>query len=83
MKGTGARNERTALVVERGEVVEQLERTHDRLGRGRVHVVKVHEVVDAELLELEDDGREVAPQNLGVGLLLELWAGCADRKSVV
>ena len=39
-----------ALVVERAEVVEELERAHERLRRRRVHKVKVHEVVDAELL---------------------------------
>lgn len=32
----------------------------------------MHEVVDAELLQLEDDRRKVAPQDLGVGLFLEL-----------
>ena len=31
-----------ALVVDRAQVVEQLERAHQRLGRGRVHKVKVH-----------------------------------------
>ena len=39
-----------ALVVQRAQVVEQLESAHQRLGRRRVHEVEVHEVVDAELL---------------------------------
>mmetsp|Transcript_33474 Transcript_33474/g.99610 ORF Transcript_33474/g.99610 Transcript_33474/m.99610 type:complete len:386 (+) Transcript_33474:87-1244(+) len=61
-----------ALVVEGAEVVEQLERAHERLGRGRVHKVKVHQVLDAELLELQHDRAEVRTQDLGVRLLHQL-----------
>ena len=39
---------------------------------GRVHEVEVDEVVDAELLQLEDDGAEVGAEYLRVGLLLHL-----------
>ena len=48
------------VVVERPKVVEQLERAHQRLGCWRVHEVKVHEVVDTELLEREHHAPEVA-----------------------
>ena len=70
----GKEGERTAFVVERREVVEKLESTHDRLGRRGIHVVEVNEIVDTELLQLENNRRKVAAQNLGVGLLLQLRA---------
>lgn len=35
-----------ALVVDRREIVEQLERTHQRLRRRRIHEVKVHQIFD-------------------------------------
>lgn len=31
-----------SIVVQRSQVVEQLQRSHQRLGRRRVHEVKVH-----------------------------------------
>lgn len=37
----GSERSEVSLVVEGADVVEELERTHDRLGRGRVHVVAV------------------------------------------
>lgn len=39
---------------------------------GRVHEIEVHEVVDAELLELKHDRAEVTAKDLGVRLLLHL-----------
>jgi hypothetical protein len=63
-----ARVGQIAVVVERAEIVERLERAHHRLGRRRVHEVKVHEVVDAQLLQLQHDGGEVGAQNLRVRL---------------
>mmetsp|Transcript_80034 Transcript_80034/g.214217 ORF Transcript_80034/g.214217 Transcript_80034/m.214217 type:complete len:283 (-) Transcript_80034:1008-1856(-) len=60
------------VVVERPEVVEELEGAHERLGRGGVHEVEVHQVVDAQLLEGEHHRPQVGPQHLGVGLLLQL-----------
>ncbi len=57
------------VVVQSAEVVEELQGAHQRLGRGRVHEVKVHEIVDAQLLHLEHHAAEVAPQYFGVGLL--------------
>lgn len=39
---------------------------HERLWRGRVHEVKVDEVVDPELLELQHDRAQVGAQDLRV-----------------
>ena len=67
-----AQRRQLAVVVQAGEVVELLERAHHGLGRRRVHQVEVHQVLDAELLQLEDRARQVRPQDLGVRLLDEL-----------
>mmetsp|Transcript_15069 Transcript_15069/g.63555 ORF Transcript_15069/g.63555 Transcript_15069/m.63555 type:complete len:372 (+) Transcript_15069:2103-3218(+) len=60
------------VVVQRAQVVEQLQRAHQRLGRGRVHEVEVHQVVDAELLQLEHHRSQVRAENLRVRLLLQV-----------
>ena len=52
LRHDGAELGEVAVVVERREVVEQLERAHQRLRRRRVHEVEVHQVVDAQLLQL-------------------------------
>eukprot|EP00754_Rhynchopus_humris_P006658 Rhum_TRINITY_DN13182_c1_g1::Rhum_TRINITY_DN13182_c1_g1_i1::g.57091::m.57091 len=57
-----------ALVGQAAQEVQQLERTHQGLGRGGVHPVEVHEVLNAQLLQLQHDGAEVRPQDLGVRL---------------
>ena len=59
-----------AVVVERREVVEQLEGAHQRLRRRRVHEVEVHEVVDAQLLQLQHHRAQVRPQDLGICVVL-------------
>lgn len=46
------------------QVVQQLKRAHQRLRRGRVHKVKVHQIVDAQALELQYHGAQVGAQNL-------------------
>lgn len=61
-----------ALVVERPEVVEHLQRAHERLGRWGVHEVKVHEVVDPELFQLEHHRAEVRSEDLRVRLVLQV-----------
>ena len=53
------------VVVKRAQVVEQLEGAHERLGRRRVHKVKVHQVVNAKLLQLQHHRAEVGPENGG------------------
>jgi hypothetical protein len=68
----------TALVVERSKVVEELESTHDGLGCRGVHVVKVDQIVDTQLLQFENDRGKVAPENLRVRLLLKLMQGWAS-----
>mmetsp|Transcript_5353 Transcript_5353/g.18121 ORF Transcript_5353/g.18121 Transcript_5353/m.18121 type:complete len:398 (-) Transcript_5353:100-1293(-) len=68
----GAELREVAVVVQGPERVPGLERAHQRLRGRRVHEVEVHEVVDAELLELEHHGGEVGAQDLGVSLVDEL-----------
>ena len=51
-----------AVVVERAEVVEELESAHQRLGRGRVHKVEMDQVVDACA-----SGRELGRDNDSIG----------------
>lgn len=63
---------RTAFVIESGQIVEQLERSHDRLRCRRIEVVEMNEIIDTELLELENDVGQIGSQNFRVGLLLEL-----------
>lgn len=70
--GQAAERGELAVVVEAGEVVELLEGAHHGLGRGGVHEIKVDEVLDAELLELQDRVGEVGAQDLRVRLLNEL-----------
>ena len=45
----------------------------------RVHEVKVHQIVDAEFLQLEYDGAEITPEYFGVRLLLHLVNECLLR----
>lgn len=44
-----------SVVVQCCEIVQQLQGTHERLGRWRVHEIEVDQVVDAELLQLQND----------------------------
>mmetsp|Transcript_35068 Transcript_35068/g.99431 ORF Transcript_35068/g.99431 Transcript_35068/m.99431 type:complete len:214 (-) Transcript_35068:1408-2049(-) len=44
-----------ALIVEGAKVVEQLQGPHESLGGGWVHEIKVHQVVNSKLLELENN----------------------------
>lgn len=53
--------------------VPDLQCAHERLGSWWVHKVKVDEIVDAELLELQHDRAEVGAQNLRVRVLLQLF----------
>ena len=54
-----------ALVVEAAEGVEQLERTHERVGRRRIEKVKIVDVVDADGLEQQHDVCEIGALDLG------------------
>lgn len=42
-----------AVVVEGGQIVEQLQGAHQSLGRRRVHEIKVHQVINAQFLKLQ------------------------------
>mmetsp|Transcript_14985 Transcript_14985/g.34329 ORF Transcript_14985/g.34329 Transcript_14985/m.34329 type:complete len:504 (+) Transcript_14985:753-2264(+) len=68
----GAQLGEVAVVVKRTKVVEQLERAHQGLWRRRVHEVKVDEVLNAELLQLQHHGAQVRAQDLGVRLFHQL-----------
>mmetsp|Transcript_52506 Transcript_52506/g.135533 ORF Transcript_52506/g.135533 Transcript_52506/m.135533 type:complete len:406 (+) Transcript_52506:150-1367(+) len=61
-----------ALVVHGAKEVQHLEGTHHRLGRGRLHVIEVHDVVYAQLLERQHHGAQVAADDLGVCALGQL-----------
>mmetsp|Transcript_9026 Transcript_9026/g.22493 ORF Transcript_9026/g.22493 Transcript_9026/m.22493 type:complete len:450 (+) Transcript_9026:611-1960(+) len=60
------------VVIQRPQVVQQLEGAHERLGRGRVHEIEVHEVVDAHALQMQDHRPQIRPQNLRIRRLLQL-----------
>ena len=61
-----------ALVVERAQSVELLERADERLGRRRVHEIEVDEVVDAERFEHEHHRAEVGALDLRNRVLVQL-----------
>mmetsp|Transcript_32112 Transcript_32112/g.68363 ORF Transcript_32112/g.68363 Transcript_32112/m.68363 type:complete len:713 (-) Transcript_32112:7-2145(-) len=61
-----------ALVVKRAEVVEHLQRAHQRLRRGRIHEVEVHEVVDPELFQSQHHVGHFAPQDFRICCLLQI-----------
>ena len=53
-----------------GQVIQQLQSSHESLRSGRVHKVKVDQIVDAEFLQLQHDRSEIGSQNLGIRVLL-------------
>mmetsp|Transcript_79232 Transcript_79232/g.210411 ORF Transcript_79232/g.210411 Transcript_79232/m.210411 type:complete len:458 (+) Transcript_79232:652-2025(+) len=60
------------VIIEATEVIEHLECAHQGLGRRGVQEVKVHEVVDSQLLQRQDHDAEVGSQDLRVCLLGQL-----------
>ena len=42
----------------------------------RVHEIKVHQIIDAKLLELQDNGTQVGTEDLGVCVVLHLILVC-------
>jgi hypothetical protein len=44
-----------AVIVEGGQVVEQLEGSHKGFWCGRVHEIEMDQIVDAQLLQLQHD----------------------------
>mmetsp|Transcript_63060 Transcript_63060/g.163796 ORF Transcript_63060/g.163796 Transcript_63060/m.163796 type:complete len:262 (-) Transcript_63060:782-1567(-) len=61
-----------ALVVHGPQEVQHLQSPHHGLWRGRLHEVKVHQVLHAQLLESNHHRAEIAPQDLGVSALGQL-----------
>ena len=58
------------FVIECSEVVKQLQGPHEGLwGRG-VHEVEVHQIINAELLELQHHRTEVGAKDFGVRVVL-------------
>ena len=61
------------LVVERTNVVEELEGAHEGLGRGRGNKVEMDEIFDSQLFHRQHDRCEIRPQNLRVSGRLECF----------
>ncbi len=49
---------------QRTKVEEKLERALESVGWGRVHVVKVEDVLDVQSEQLQHDGAQIASENL-------------------
>jgi hypothetical protein len=60
-----------ALVVERAQRVQEIQRANEGIPRRRVEKVEPDEVVDTEGFEHQDDGAEVRTLDLGNGVLVE------------
>mmetsp|Transcript_12823 Transcript_12823/g.27654 ORF Transcript_12823/g.27654 Transcript_12823/m.27654 type:complete len:661 (-) Transcript_12823:60-2042(-) len=61
-----------ALVVEGSEVIQHLQRAHQRFGSGRVHEIEVHQVVDPQFFERQHHVGHFAAQNFGIRRLLQI-----------
>ncbi len=48
------------FIIEGAEIVEEFEGSHHRLWGGRIHKVKVDQIIDSELFELQNNTRQVA-----------------------
>ncbi len=68
----GAQVGHIAVVVQGSQVIEELEGAHQRFGRRRVHEVKVRQVVDAQLLQVEHHRAQVGAQDFRVRVVLHL-----------
>ena len=79
LRHDGAELCEVALVVQRAQVVEQLQRAYQRLWGGHVHEVEVDQVVDAQLLQLQHHSAEVGAEDLGVGVVLHFRLVCLLR----
>lgn len=66
----GTQFSQLSFVVYGRQVVQKFEGPHERLWSRRIHEVKVDEIVYSELLQLENHGTQVRPQNLGVRVIL-------------
>mmetsp|Transcript_9474 Transcript_9474/g.20872 ORF Transcript_9474/g.20872 Transcript_9474/m.20872 type:complete len:262 (-) Transcript_9474:1130-1915(-) len=60
------------LVVQGANVIQQLQRSHQRLRRRRVHEIKVHQVIHPQLLQRQHHRPQIRSQNLGEGGVLQL-----------
>lgn len=60
------------LIVQRTQRVQVLQRADQRLGGGRVHKVKLDQVVDAQTLQEEHNRVQVGPLDLGRRVFVEL-----------
>lgn len=70
-----------AVIVQRAQVVQQLQGTHQSLGGWRIHKVKVDQVVNTKFLQLKHHRSQVGTQNFGVSLWLKLFEGLFSVQS--
>ena len=54
-----------ALIIERAQIVQLLQRAHHCRGRRRVHEIEIEEIVDAHGLQGQYRQREIGPLYLG------------------
>jgi hypothetical protein len=68
-----------SFVIQGAQVIQELQGAHHGLGCRRVHKVKVNQVVDAELFELQHNSRQIGAKDFRIGLWNQVVAEALFR----
>lgn len=72
-----------SFVIKRADVVKLFKSTHERFRSRRIHVVEVHDVIDAQFLKRQDNRIQIRTLNFRVRVLDEVFGeGSLSEKSV-